>query len=63
MKKVYYAEANYSDEEIDAVMEVLKNNRLALMCGKNVQTLENRVSDIFNKGNTSNILQSVNAFI
>ena len=49
MKKVYYAEANYSDEEIDAVIEVLKNNRLALMCGKNVQKLENRVSDIFNK--------------
>ena len=49
MKKVYYAEANYSDEEIDAVMEVLKNNRLALMCGKNVQKLENKVSDIFNK--------------
>ena len=49
MKKVYYAEANYSDEEIDAVMEVLKNNRLALMCGKNVQRLENKVSDIFNK--------------
>ena len=49
MKKVYYAEANYSDEEIDAVLEVLKNNRLALMCGKNVQKLENKVSDIFNK--------------
>ena len=49
MKKVYYAEANYSDEEIDAVMDVLKNNRLALMCGKNVQKLENKVSDIFNK--------------
>ena len=49
MKKVYYAEANYSDEEIDAVMEVLKNDRLALMCGKNVQKLENKVSDIFNK--------------
>ena len=30
-------------------MEVLKNNRLALMCGKNVQKLENKVSDIFNK--------------
>lgn len=49
MKKVYYAEANYSDEEIDAVMEVLKNSRLALMCGKNVQKLESKVSDIFNK--------------
>ncbi len=49
MKKVYYAEANYSDEEIQAVIEVLKNNRLALMCGKNVQKLENKVADIFNK--------------
>ena len=42
MKKVYYAEANYSDEEINAVMEVLKNNRLALMCGKNVQNLRTK---------------------
>ncbi len=49
MKKVYYAEANYSDEEIDAVIEVLKNNRLTLMCGKNVQKLENKVAHIFNK--------------
>ena len=49
MKKVYYAEANYSDEEINAVIEVLKNNRLALMCGKNVQKLEKKVANIFNK--------------
>ena len=49
MKKVYYAEANYSNEEIDAVIEVLKNNRLALMCGKNVQKLEKKVANIFNK--------------
>ena len=49
MKKVYYAEANYSDEEIDAVIEVLKNNRLALMCGENVQKLEKKVANIFNK--------------
>ena len=49
MKKVYYAEANYSNEEIDAVLEVLKNNRLALMCGKNVQKLEKKVANIFNK--------------
>ena len=34
MKKVYYAEANYSDEEIEAVLDVLKNNRLALMVWK-----------------------------
>ena len=49
MKKVYYAEANYSDEEINAVIEVLKNNRLALMGGKNVQKLESKVANIFNK--------------
>ena len=49
MKKVYYAEANYSDEEINAVIEVLKNNRLALMGGKNVQKLEIKVANIFNK--------------
>ena len=49
MKKVYYAEANYSDEEINAVIEVLKNNRLALMGGKNVLQLESEVANIFNK--------------
>ena len=49
MKKVYYAEANYSDEEIEAVLDVLKNNRLALMCGKNVKKLEDKVAKIFNK--------------
>ena len=49
MKKVYYAEANYSNEEIDAVIQVLKNNRLALMCGENVQKLEKKVANIFNK--------------
>ena len=49
MKKVFYAEANYSDEEIQAVLDVLKNNRLALMCGKNVKKLEDKVAKIFNK--------------
>ena len=49
MKKVFYAEANYSDEEIEAVLDVLKNNRLALMCGKNVKKLEDKVAKIFNK--------------
>ena len=49
MKKVFYAEANYSDEEIESVLEVLKNNRLALMCGKNVKNLEDKIAKIFNK--------------
>ena len=30
-KKVFYAEANYSEEEINAVLKVLNENRLALM--------------------------------
>jgi CDP-6-deoxy-D-xylo-4-hexulose-3-dehydrase len=47
--RVYYAEANYGDEEIDAAMKILKEERLALMCGKNVSKLEERVAKIFNK--------------
>ena len=49
MTKVFYAEANYSDEEIDAVIKVLRENRLALMCGENVRALEGQVSKLFNK--------------
>jgi CDP-6-deoxy-D-xylo-4-hexulose-3-dehydrase len=49
MKKVYYAEANYSDEEIKSVINVLKNNRLSLMCGENVKKLEDQVARIYNK--------------
>ena len=47
--KVYYAEADYSQDEIDAVIDVLKNNRLSLMGGKKVKILEQEVSKIFNK--------------
>ena len=49
MTKVFYAEANYSDEEIDAVIKVLRENRLALMCGENVRALEGQVAKLFNK--------------
>jgi CDP-6-deoxy-D-xylo-4-hexulose-3-dehydrase len=49
MKKVFYAEANYSEEEIKSVLEVLNNNRLALMCGQNVKKLEDKIAKIFNK--------------
>ena len=49
MTKVFYAEANYSDEEIEAVIKVLRENRLALMCGENVRTLEGQVAKLFNK--------------
>ena len=48
-KKVFYAEADYSQDEIDAVVDVLKNNRLSLMNGKKVKILEQKVSNLFNK--------------
>lgn len=48
-KKVFYAEANYSEEEIEAVVKILKENRLALMAGEHVKNLEQEVSKLFNK--------------
>jgi len=48
-KKVFYSEADYSEEEINAVLDVLKNNRLSLMAGSNVKDLEKSVASIFNK--------------
>ena len=48
-KKVFYAEANYSEEEINAVLKVLNENRLALMAGSNVKELEKKVAKLFNK--------------
>jgi len=62
--RVFYAEANYGDEEIDAAIKVLKEERLALMSGKNVSELESRVAKIFrkdfgvmtNSGSSANLL-------
>ncbi len=48
-KKIFYAEADYSQEEINAVIDVLTNHRLSLMAGEKVKELENNVSSIFNK--------------
>tara|TARA_Y200000002_G_scaffold382348_1_gene399087 strand:+ start:4803 stop:6005 length:1203 start_codon:yes stop_codon:yes gene_type:complete len=47
--RVFYAEANYGKDEIDAAIKILKEERLALMCGKNVSNLEERVAKIFNQ--------------
>jgi len=62
--RVFYAEANYGQEEIDAVLDVLKKDRLALMSGKRVRELEEKVSIIFrkkyglmtNSGSSANLL-------
>ena len=47
--RVFYAEANYGDDEINAAIKILKEERLALMCGKNVSRLEENVAKLFNK--------------
>ena len=48
-KRVFYAEASYSDEEIFEVNKVLEESRLALMDGPKVKELEKKIANIFNK--------------
>ena len=62
--RVYYAEANYGDDEIEAVIKVLKEDRLAIMDGKQVHELEKKVANLFrkdyglmtNSGSSANLL-------
>ena len=62
--KVYYAEANYGEGEIEAVLKVLKEDRLAIMDGKQVHELEAKVAALFrkehglmtNSGSSANLL-------
>ncbi len=64
MKKIYYGRAVYDHKEINAVMNVLKNDSLSLTDGKKVKKLENKVSKIFgkkyglmvNSGSSANLL-------
>ena len=64
MKKIYYGRAVYDNKEINAVIDVLKNNSLALTDGKRVKDLEKKVSKIFgkkyglmvNSGSSANLL-------
>ncbi len=48
-KKIFYAEASYSNEEICEVTKVLNESRLSLMDGPKVKELEAKVAKIFNK--------------
>ena len=48
-KKIFYAEASYSNEEILEVTKVLEENRLTLMDGPKVKELEVKVAKSFNK--------------
>ncbi len=49
IKKIFYAEASYSEEEICEVTKVLNESRLSLMDGPKVKELEAKVAKIFNK--------------
>ena len=49
IKKIFYAEASYSEEEIFEVTKVLNESRLSLMDGPKVKELETKVAKIFNK--------------
>ena len=70
MKKIYYGQATYDSKEIKACLNVLKNQSLSLMTGKNVNKLEKKVAKIFgkkfalmvNSGSSANLLaiQSLN---
>ena len=64
MKKIYYGRAVYDNKEINAVLQVLKNDSLSLIDGKKVKQLEKKVSHIFgkkyglmvNSGSSANLL-------
>ena len=49
MKKIYYGKAVYDSKEINAVINVLRNESLRLIDGKNVKNLEKIVARIFGK--------------
>ncbi len=64
MKKIYYGRAVYDKKEINAVLNVLKNDSLSLIDGKKVKALEKKISQIFgkkyglmvNSGSSANLL-------
>ena len=49
MKKIYYGRAVYDHNEINAVINVLKNSSLSLTDGNKVKELERTVAKIFGK--------------
>ena len=47
--KVYYAKTNYDSKEINAVIKVLKEQKLNLMNSKNVKKFESKIARLFDK--------------
>ena len=64
MNKIYYGRAVYDNKEINAVINVLKNDSLSLIDGKKVKQLEKKISQLFgkkyglmvNSGSSANLL-------
>jgi CDP-6-deoxy-D-xylo-4-hexulose-3-dehydrase len=62
--RVFYAEANYGEEEIESVVDVLRNQRHSLMTASKVNELEISVANIFghsygvmvNSGSSANLI-------
>ena len=49
MRKIYYGKAVYDQKEINAVNNVLKNNKLNLIDGPHVKKIEKVVPKLFGK--------------
>ena len=64
MKKIFYGKAVYDRKEINAAINVLKNESLTLIDGKNVKKLEKKIAKLFgkkyglmvNSGSSANLL-------
>tara|TARA_Y100001970_G_C14252537_1_gene872876 strand:+ start:4787 stop:5995 length:1209 start_codon:yes stop_codon:yes gene_type:complete len=62
--KIYYGKAVYDNQEINAVIKVLKNNSLNLIDGPHVKKLEKQICELFgkkyalmvNSGSSANLL-------
>lgn len=63
-KKIFYNETNYGEEEINAVVEVLKTQSFSLVSGKKTLEFEKKISELFgkkfgifvNSGSSANLL-------
>ena len=49
MKKIFYGKAVYNQKEISAAINVLKNQKLTLIDGKNVKKLEEKIAKLCGK--------------
>jgi CDP-6-deoxy-D-xylo-4-hexulose-3-dehydrase len=63
-KRIFYAETNYDQDEIDSVIDVLENHSFSLVGGSYTKKFENKISNLFgkkygifvNSGSSANLL-------